>query len=352
MKAPFFLYNILDKSQFIYRNSRMRFSMKNWRTWLGRGVWLLLLAALLYWALRNAPLNEIWASLRQLESWQLSSLAGVNFVIIMLITVRWWLIVRVESEGIPLTPLIAYRLSVFGVSYFTPGPQVGGEPLQVIYLQRHYSVSYARATSAVFMDKLLEFLANFIFLAFGLFAVFRVGLISPSGLQVLGGLILAGLFLLWPLVHIILLYRGYYPVSNVFRAIQSRFGESKWLRLMVVAERMAGGFARRHLGTLLLALGVSLLAWVMMVGEYAMLLRFLHIPLDFWQMIASLTAVRLAFLLPLPGGLGALEAAQVFALSVFGFPAAVGMSLSLAMRGRDLFLGGLGLLLAGADTAR
>jgi len=109
---------------------------------------------------------------------------------------------------------------------------------------------------------------------------------------------------------------------------------------MIVAERMAGAFTRRHLGTLMLSLVASVLALVMMVGEYAMMLRFLNIPLDFWQMIASLTAVRLAFLMPLPAGLGALEAAQVFALSVFGFPAAAGISLSLLMRGRDIFSAG------------
>jgi glycosyltransferase 2 family protein len=326
--------------------------MKNWRTWLARIPWLILLGLLLYWALRNAPLADIWASLQQLQSWQLTSLAAVNFIIFTLITLRWWLIVRVENESVPLTQLISFRLSAFGLSYFTPGPQVGGEPLQVIYLQRHYGVSYARATSAVFMDKLVEFLANFLFLAFGLSAVFGVGLISSGGMQVAGGLVLTALLFLWPPVHIVMLYRGYYPISEFLRAVQSRFGHFKWMRLMVVAERMAGAFTRRHLGTLMLSLFVSLLAWVMMVGEYAMMLRFLNIPLDFWQMIASLTVVRLAFLMPLPAGLGALEAAQVFALSAFGFPAAVGVSLSLLMRGRDIVLGGLGLLLAGADAAR
>jgi uncharacterized membrane protein YbhN (UPF0104 family) len=55
----------------------------------------------------------------------------------------------------------------------------------------------------------------------------------------------------------------------------------------------------------------------------------------------------LAFLLGLPGGLGALEASQVLALGWFGQPAAVAISIALLMRGRDLLNGGLGLLLAG-----
>jgi len=48
----------------------------------------------------------------------------------------------------------------------------------------------------------------------------------------------------------------------------------------------------------------------------------------------------------LPGGLGALEASQVFTLGKFGFTAATALSLTLLMRGRDIFIGGLGLILA------
>ena len=73
---------------------------------------------------------------------------------------------RGEPE-VPFLPLVGYRLSAFGLSYFTPGPQVGGEPLQIIYLQKNYGLTYARATAAVIMDKLLEFLVNFLLLAVG-----------------------------------------------------------------------------------------------------------------------------------------------------------------------------------------
>jgi len=82
--------------------------MKDWRTWLGRIPWLILLGLLLYWALRNAPLAEIWESFKQLQSWQITSLAAVNFVIFTLITLRWWLIVRAENESVPLTQLLSF----------------------------------------------------------------------------------------------------------------------------------------------------------------------------------------------------------------------------------------------------
>jgi hypothetical protein len=110
---------------------------------------------------------------------------------------------------------------------------------------------------------------------------------------------------------------------------------------------MAGTLCQRHPRALLGAIGVSLLAAAGMLVDYALMTSFLGIHLTFWKTAAGWTAGWLAFLVPLPGGLGALEASQVFALGRFGIPPALALGLALLMRGRDLAIGGLGLLLAG-----
>jgi uncharacterized membrane protein YbhN (UPF0104 family) len=79
---------------------------------------------------------------------------------------------------------------------------------------------------------------------------------------------------------------------------------------------------------------------------------FLNIPLPFWKMTAGWMMGWISLLMPLPGGLGALEASQVFTLGKFGFSAATALSLTLLMRGRDMLIGGLGLLLAGMGATR
>ncbi|HET9913414.1 MAG TPA: lysylphosphatidylglycerol synthase transmembrane domain-containing protein [Anaerolineales bacterium] len=305
------------------------------------------LVILLYFALRNAPFREIWNALAQLHLSQIAILFIINALVILFITARWWIIVHAENPAVPFLPLIRYRLSVFGLSYFTPGPQVGGEPLQVLYLQRNHGISFARATSAVIMDKLLEFLANFILIGIGLAAAVRVGLISRNGTQALGSLIPVAVVLLWPVVHLILLYRGQYPISNVLRCATSLIGSPNWVRLIIVSERMAAAFAHRRMKALLLALGFSMLAWAGMAAEYFLMASFLNANLSFEQTLAALTAALFAFLLPLPGGLGALEASQVYALTTLGYTPAVGISISLIMRARDLLNGGIGVLLAG-----
>lgn len=313
-----------------------------------RVITILILAGLLWWALRNAPLIEIWNTLKQLQLWQVAILLLTNTLIYALITLRWWIIVRAEAKAIAYFPLIAVRVAVFGVSYFTLGPQVGGEPLQVLYLQRNYGLTYTRATASVLMDKLLEFLANFFLLAVGLTSIFQAGIISRNGSNSLVSLSGLVFLFLWPPIHIILMMRGRYPLSAVVRKISN----NKFARFIFASERMAGTFCRRHLSSLLTAIAVSLLAAVGMVSEFFFITIFLHIDLSFSQTIAAWTAGWLAFLVPLPGGLGALEASQVFALGAFGIPAASAISVTFLMRGRDLLIGGLGLFLAGRGVTK
>jgi uncharacterized protein (TIRG00374 family) len=308
--------------------------------------WFVLLGGLLWLALQHAPLAEIWASLSQLTIPQLVVILILDVIAFVLVTMRWWIIVRAESSVVPLLPLIGYRMAAFALSYFTFGPQVGGEPLQVLYLQRNYGVSFARATSAVIVDKLLEFLTNFLFLGIGLYAVSRVGIFSGNEIKATVGMIPLAALLLWPLIHLILLYNGRFPLSALLRAVQARFGHRKWMRLLMVSERLAATICHRHPKMLLSSLGVSLLSWVVMAFEYSLMARFLNISLDFWQLFAALTALQLSFLLPLPAGLGALELSQVLVMRALGLPDALGISLSLLMRARDLFNGGIGLLIA------
>jgi hypothetical protein len=322
------------------------------RKLLLRLLWILLLTALLYFALRNAPLTEIWSALRQLKFWQIGFLLVINAFVILLMTARWWIIVRAENSSIPFWPLVGYRLSVFGLSYFTPGPQVGGEPLQIITLQRNHGLTLARATSAVIMDKLLEFLVNFILLGVGAWAVVRVGLLSENGSRLTLSLIGLAVLLAWPLIHILLLYHGRHPIAAILRGQPFVPQKNKFLRSVIVSERMAAAFCRRHLRAMSLAILASALALAGIVMEYVLMIRFLGMDLSGIQIFAALTAMQLAFLMPLPGGLGALEASQVFALGAFGVDASTAIGLTLVIRARDILVGGIGLLLAGRGVTK
>ncbi len=315
------------------------------RRWLVRVLVLAALAVLLWWALRKAPLQDIWATIRQLKGWKIAVIVAVNFLMYVIVTMRWWIIVRAEAKVVPFFPLLGVRVSVFGISYFTLGPQVGGEPLQVFSLQRRYGISFTRATASVLLDKLLEFLIDFLVLAVGVTAVIHSGLLSESPFRLLiSGMVLLVLILLPPL-HLWLLYKRHRPISALLHRLPFIPKNARLVRFVRAAEWMAGQFCQRHPKALLQALGVSLMQGVLMIVDYGLMVYFLGITLPLWKIIAGWTAGWLSFLMPLPGGLGALEASQVFALGRFGIAAGAALSVALLMRGRDILIAGTGLLM-------
>jgi glycosyltransferase 2 family protein len=316
-------------------------------SWLFRVIVLIVLVILLWWALRDAPLREIWQTFSQLRSGQVVALLSLNTFFYLLATLRWWLIVEAENKHINYWPLFRVRVSVFGVSYFTLGPQVGGETLQVLALQRQYGLTFTHSTAAVLMDKMLEFFADFFLLAIGLTAVLLTGVVFENSTRLTESLIALIFLIACPPIYLSLLYNRRYPLSAILHVLPFVSRNSKPIRFMRAAERLAGMFCQRHPRRLILASGISLLAAAAMVADYALMASFMGIHLTFWETIAGWITGWLSLLMPLPGGLGAVEASQVFVLGKFGYSAATALSLALLQRGRDILVGGLGLILAG-----
>jgi len=121
---------------------------------------------------------------------------------------------------------------------------------------------------------------------------------------------------------------------------------------VAAAEEQIGLFCQQKPLAVMAASLLSALIWGMMALGYWLALSFLGIPVSWLQAVAVLTAASVAFLFPLPGGLGALEASQVLAMEALGFASALGLSISLIIRGRDILLGGLGILWGGVLARR
>lgn len=305
---------------------------------------------LLVVVLRTVPLGEAWAILQGLQGGEIAALVFMNLLVLMALNGRWWLIMRGQGYPIPFFTLLGYRQAAFAVTYFTPGPQFGGEPLQVLLVERKHGVPRTAAVAAVTLDKSLELLVNFLFLVAGVFVMLSQGLFGDA---LGGGMIVWPLLLMsLPLLFLVTTWAGWHPVTRFLRLFQrcSWFAASgRWAaqygRLaegLEATESRATELCRQSPGSLFLALLVSLLGWLLLIGEYWMMFSFLGLSLTAVQMILLLTAVRIAILLPLPGGLGSLEASQVLTLTLMNLEPAAGLSAALLIRLRDVFLGGLG----------
>ncbi|HEX6385013.1 MAG TPA: lysylphosphatidylglycerol synthase transmembrane domain-containing protein [Anaerolineae bacterium] len=308
--------------------------------------WLLALVLFL-WVLYVVPLPETWAVLRRLTLGQVLALLALNALVLLALSSRWWLILRGQGYKIPFLKLAAHRLAAFGVSYLTPGPHFGGEPVQVLLLEREHSVPRPAAVAAVTLDKTLELLVNFTFLVGGV-AVILDGRILRQVVQ-WEAAALAVLLLLLPAAFLLALWLGYHPISWP----ASLLARLPWLkenstlqqfqRELWDSEVQATRFCRQAPLSLVQALAVSIVVWLFLIAEYWLMLRLLGVQLTAVQTVAMLMAVRVAILLPLPGALGTLEASQVLTLGLMGLNPAAGIGVSLLIRARDVLQAGTGL---------
>jgi uncharacterized protein (TIRG00374 family) len=300
---------------------------------------------LVWWSLRNINFIDVWNTFSSLQSYKILILIALNAVIVLAMTSRWWFVLRAFGHRIPLTPLAGYRLSSFSVSYFTPGTQFGGEPLQVHFTRDRHEVPTPIAVAGVTLDKIFEVLTNTSFIAVGLVVFLSSGFSTVPFYPGLSTLLVLALAL--PLLYMLSLWAGFAPLSQLVSAASSfspdRIRLDKIERLVTTTEKLISIQFRKQPTIILWMLFTSALIWMLLIAEYWLSLSFLGAQLNFGQALLALTAARIAFLMPLPGGIGALEASQIWAMQTLGLDPVLGVSLVLMIRARDVSLGMLGL---------
>ena len=286
------------------------------------GLWLAAFL-ILFWALRSVSLGDAFAAL--------VSIVAVNLAALVLFTMRWWIILRALEHPIPLLSAALYRLAAFGFSYFTPGPQFGGEPIQVLLAEKRAGLSRSVAVTSLLLDRLLELTVNFAFLAAAALFLLRRG-----------EALFVGVLFAAPAAYLFALSRGRRPLTYLFDRLRgSRVPNAH--DLLSSSESEVGRFCNRRPRALALALAASLASWFVILFEYWLVAHSLGMLLEFEQVVLGVTAARIAYLLFLPAAVGVLEAGQLTAVAARGFAPALGISLSLVVRARDVVLGTFGV---------
>ena len=299
-----------------------------------------MVAALLYFAFRETPLINIWEVIRRLRPGSLLTLVGMNLLFLVLVNTRWWIVLRSIGYSVSIPALMAYRLAGYGLSYVTPGPQFGGESLQVYLLHKGQNIPVDAAITSVYLDRMIDLIANFTFLLLGCLVIFSLGIYPGWASRSFAGMVM--LLLVFPTGHLILLKKGKRPAAWLAK----RWKNSRFLHIREViirSEEMAADLVQNKPSTLIAASALSGLVWVTAVLEFWLCLDFLGISAGWKEAAAALTAARMAFLAPVPGGLGVLETSLLVAAAMLGWGAATGIAVSLVIRARDVLLAVVGL---------
>lgn len=295
-------------------------------------LWFLALG-LAGWTLSKLPLNAIAAQVGALgaEDWSIWVL--LNMAILSIAVKRWQ--VLGQALRTPLSFALLFRLRQAGsaVSFLTPGPHFGGEPLQLYWLNRDAATPMHRAIAMLGMDRFMETATNIAVLLGGVLILLGTALVpTREWLQVLA--ILGGvLALMLVLVAVVLrhpdwLAQRFQPLT---RRWQTDRNQGAWQALVrLLREAMA-----QHKSRLWWALLLSLLGWAALLLELVLLMRLLGVSPSLMDVVLIMVSMRLAMLLPAPGGIGTIEASLLWSFQLLGIPVSVAVGLIALIRLRD-----------------
>jgi uncharacterized protein (TIRG00374 family) len=306
--------------------------------------WLLVLLGLtLAWhALRGAAWTEVWRLLAGLGPLAILVLVTFNLLMLPIMSARWWLLLRALGVPVGLLAVCGYRCAANTVSYLTPGPHFGGEPLAVYLLHSREGISLPPATASVAVDRLLELAATLVVVAIGFQGLALSGIGSLTGNR---RLLVAIAVLVGLVAFLSALFTGGRPLSRFLVRCRWLGKIGSLTETVGQGETMVEVLFRQHRRPLLLANAMSLCHWLAVFSEFWLMAFLLGFPLSFGHLTAVVLVARLAFLTPLPAGIGVLETALPWLTASLGLGSTLGLSLCLLIRFRDLLfcLGGLAL---------
>jgi uncharacterized protein (TIRG00374 family) len=308
-------------------------------------LWLMALA-LVTWALRQLPFTDIANSMRALAPLQWMFWLCLNLLVLALSTLRWQGLTSMLGESASFAKLLAMKLAGQTISFITPGPQFGGEPLQIYWLYKRCGIPVHRAVLSLALDRFYELWVNFSVLLAGAMILLYSQLGGTADWTYII-LLLSTLVLALPLLGIVILKRPRWFGGRVARLTQRWQHHPRLQQLdshwQLLTEDLSGVF-RYQKPALLRALLLSVIGWVCILGELYLLLSFLNISPSLADFVLLFVAVRLAMLLPLPGGIGTIEAALLWSFQLLEFSASAAIGLIALMRLRDAIILLAGLL--------
>ncbi|MGW8251762.1 MAG: lysylphosphatidylglycerol synthase domain-containing protein, partial [Anaerolineales bacterium] len=180
-------------------------------------------------------------------------------------------------------------------------------------------------------------------------AIFQSRLLPVGTSQLL--IVFAFGMLLFALGYLWATWRGHLPLTRLSEILPAFVRDWQPLQrfhdYIISVEQQIGEFSRDKPLVLLLGLGISILSWTLVVVESWLAITFLGIQFSFIDAYIVVVVAQVAFLFPSPAGLGAVEAALVFAFPGLGYPASLGTALALLLRFQDVLVTTLGLSVGG-----
>jgi uncharacterized protein (TIRG00374 family) len=269
----------------------------------------------------------------------------VQMFMLAIITWRWKVVLESQNiKKIKFLRLMKYVTVGIGVSFLTPSGKIGGEPVRAGFISSKENIPLNKAFSSVIIDRAIDITASVLFFVIGMLLMILVFVASPlfTDIILFASIILLGLIILFNYRML----RGKKVFQHVFRFL--RLNKIKRLnsfeKKLESVEALVIKFYHKDTKYFYQAIGICLLSWLLMFGEYKIAGLMVGQNLTIAQSFLIFSFVGMAYIMPVPMGLGTLEASQVSAFSIIGLGAAPGLALSFLVRLKDFLIAIIGIL--------
>ena len=243
----------------------------------------------------------------------------VNLVILFLAVKRWQILSQIFGVEISFVRLFIIRQAGSAFSFLTPGPQFGGEPLQAYWLNHGQGVPLNDTIASIGLDRFIEIFINFSFLLLCILFVIRSNIgadLSNAVFFVFLSLIcLITLFLLF-------FYKHRFIVNALFslyrKVVQKASDKNQEQRIIKSIDAIFSRIEKEKL-RVLFAIVIGAFGWLALIFELYFIMSALNLAPDLYEIVFVMLGIRIALLMPIPGGVGTIETSLIWSFGVLGF---------------------------------
>ena len=288
------------------------------------------------------PIGDMLARIHAISISVWTTLFLVNLVILFLAVKRWQLLSEMFDIEIPFAYLFMIRQAGNTISYVTPGPQLGGEPLQAYWLNNGRGISMDITLALIGADRFLEIFINLSILFFSILLI----IYGDIEADLSGALLFVSLSLLSVVALLSLFFSKYRIIANslfslsnkIFQKLPDRDQENRVITnidailSIIQADRLRVS----------LAMIIGVIGWIALIFELYLIMSAVNLIPDFYDIVLVMLGIRIALLMPIPGGVGTVETSLIWSFGILDLSLGGAGGVIVLNRIRDLIILALG----------
>lgn len=300
---------------------------------------LLIGAGLFFWVLKMVGWIEVKKAFLVFTGWQGLVILFLTFLMTLVGIWKWREVLKGMGTKVSFKKLWRPYLAGFAIRYLAPVVIVGSEVFQAHTLKETSSVLWEKSMASVIVDRILELTAGLVIIFFGIsFFLFKIGL-PPIKL----GLICAGILSILTFLVAYFYFKSF-KRESMTKAV-ARIFNSKLDSQPLEIEKEIFSFFKFRKKTMWKGFFLAFLKAGVMWFRTWVLILFLGKSLGILPALSILGFYCFVSMIPIPADLGSHEAIQAFAFNSLGLGAGKGTAFALIIRGAELILSLLGIII-------